>query len=70
MLHQRPVVSRPVGIAGDYRDHIVQYHSIEELIQILNTHSFPERTNYNLEAFSADAYLNKLHEIHTQHRAR
>ncbi len=63
MTHRRPVVSRPVGVAGDHAEMISTYMDTQDLIRILNDGEFPSEVEYDLGRYSPDSYVRTLKSI-------
>jgi len=68
MVHGRPVISRPVGIAKEYRDQIRTYRSAEELIRTINDFSGPESVQYDLTGYEPRLFRERLFAVIDAHR--
>ncbi len=69
MAISKPLVTRPVGIAHDYRDRIFQWNTPEELVSVLNETEFPTTVNYDLRPFEPKAYRTRLEQLIAEHES-
>lgn len=63
MTHERPIVSRPVGVAGDFAETIYGFQGSVDLIELLNCFAFPASVQYSLERFSPALYISRLDSV-------
>ncbi len=63
MIHGKPVISRPIGIARDFRTQIRTYENRSELVNHLHAVQEGEIVDYDLEAYTSDTYLSRLNLI-------
>ena len=63
MMHGRPIVSRPIGVAGDFVDQIYSYQDTEHLVRILNDDCMQSSVNYDLLSFSPAYFMSQLQAI-------
>lgn len=63
MVHRRPIISRPVGVAREYRDSIYTYETVDDLVDTLNHFNGPLSVDYDLSRYEPRLYREKLLSI-------
>jgi glycosyltransferase involved in cell wall biosynthesis len=62
MMFGKPVFSRPTGIAGEFAEKIFSYDTFEDLAARLSE-PLPQRVEYDLSAYSPEAFLRSMHGL-------
>ena len=63
MMHQKPILSRWIGVATDYKHDVLHWQSLEDLISIIKSGSIPAAVRYDMSRFSPERYRSALSDI-------